>query len=87
MIDVIDSLEDEVVAAALGCSAAHLNELAGKGEVPAFKIGRSWRYSAAAINEFLKLRALANVMLEVPGAQAHGGRPDLTNVVRVVASN
>ncbi|MCW7541468.1 helix-turn-helix domain-containing protein [Aquabacterium sp. A7-Y] len=57
----IDALTAEQVAPALGCEIDTLNELAARRRVPAVKFGRSWRFPAAAMNQYLVELALRHV--------------------------
>ena len=66
----IDALPVETVARRLGCEPETLNELAARGQVPAVKFGRSWRFPAAALNQHLFDQAMANLRKEHTPAPA-----------------
>ena len=93
----IDALPVETVARRLGCEPETLNELAARGQVPAVKFGRSWRFPAAALNQHLFDEAMKNLRRETAPARAANEpsitmpsterkikrtRPDLTRTVK-----
>lgn len=58
---IIDALTPEQIAQALGCTVDHINELAAANALPAVRYGRSWRFPAAAVNQYLARQALEHV--------------------------
>jgi len=55
-----DILTEEQVAELLDCAPATVQEKARNGELPALKIGRSWRFPKAALLDALDALARAN---------------------------
>ncbi len=53
-------LTEEQVAELLDCAPATVQEKARNGELPALKIGRSWRFPKAALLDALDALARAN---------------------------
>ena len=53
-------LSEEEVATILVCEPSTIQEKARLGELPAVKIGRSWRFPLAALLESLNAKAKAN---------------------------
>jgi excisionase family DNA binding protein len=88
----VDVLSAEELASRLGCEPEHINALAAAHALPAVKIGRSWRFPAAAINAFLNQQAMAHLRPTAlttnrsPQFNARSGkkaRPDLSRSVKV----
>lgn len=73
---MIDALTPEQLAEALGCTVERINELAAAKELPAVRYGRSWRFPAAAVNEYLARQALDHVRQSpATPAQSIGRQP------------
>ena len=76
---LLDLLDSEEVANALGCTADHINDLASRHQLPAVKFGRSWRFPISAMKEHLA--CLARKHLEggkgssAPASNAPGHNP------------
>lgn len=88
----IDVLSAEDLALRLGCEPEHINALAAAHALPAVKIGRSWRFPAAALNAFLNQQAMAHLtqpaQVTAPAAtprerSRRRGPVDLTHAVKV----
>lgn len=88
----VDVLSAEELAQLLGCETQHINALAAAHALPAVKIGRSWRFPAAALNAYLNQQALAHVQKppsseNVPSltraVPRKRTRPDLSRAVKV----
>lgn len=58
MKDVLDELE---AADLLDCEPSTVQEAARRGELPAVKFGRSWRFPRVALLQALDLQAMANM--------------------------
>jgi excisionase family DNA binding protein len=61
-------LDDIAVADLLDCDEKTIQEKARRGELPAVKFGRSWRFPRAALLQVLNDLALGNKPLNVPSA-------------------
>ena len=56
-----DVLTAEEAAAYLRIARATLYRLAAKGQIPAVKVGRVWRFSRSLLDEWLEARMQANL--------------------------
>ena len=56
-----DILTAEEAAAYLRVARATLYRLAAKGQIPAVKVGRVWRFSRSLLDEWLEARMQANL--------------------------
>jgi excisionase family DNA binding protein len=55
-------LDDERAAQFLGgIHPKTLQRMARKGDVPAYRIGRFWRYRASELNDWLRLESLSRI--------------------------
>ncbi|WP_414706647.1 helix-turn-helix domain-containing protein [Ralstonia sp. UBA689] len=89
----LDILTAAQVADALGCDPDRVSALASSGHLPAVKYGRSWRFPAAALKQYLEQKALDNLgrsrtapMPEVRPPKSRRKPPlDFTQLVRVEA--
>jgi len=55
-------LDDEQAAALLGgLHRTTLQRMARRGEIPAYRVGRFWRYRATELNEWLALQSSRRV--------------------------
>ena len=70
-----DVLTAEEAAAYLRIARATLYRLAAKGEIPAVKVGRVWRFSRPLLDEWLEARMRAN--LEGGSQEGRGQGPAL----------
>lgn len=84
----IEVLTAEEVARLLGCDPEYVNVLAVTHELPAIKIGRFWRFPAAALAAHFDAQANANLIHregELKLARRGGRKPkppaDLTRCV------
>jgi len=50
-------LNDEEAAALLGIHPKTLQRMARKGEIPAYRVRRSWKYRASELDNWLRSRA------------------------------
>lgn len=90
---ILDILTAAQVADALGCDPDRVSALASSGHLPAVKYGRSWRFPAAALKQYLEQRALDNLgrsrtspATEIRPAKSRRKPPlDFTQLVRVGA--
>lgn len=55
-----DVMDENEVAALLACEPSTVEEAARKGELPAVKFGRSWRFPRSALLAVLHEKAMAN---------------------------
>jgi excisionase family DNA binding protein len=56
--DYFETLLDDMEASALLCvHPKTLQKLARRGEVPAYRVGRFWRYRASELDEWLRSKA------------------------------
>ena len=69
LVDEHDVMTAEEAAAYLRIARATLYRLAAKGENPAVKVGRVWRFSRQLLDEWLEARMQANL-----GGRSQEGR-------------
>jgi excisionase family DNA binding protein len=74
-----DVLTAEEAAAYLRIARATLYRLAAKGEIPAVKVGRVWRFSRQLLDEWIEARMRAN--LESRSQEGRGREPALSEPV------
>lgn len=70
-----DVLDESEVAELLDCEPSTVQESARRGELPAVKFGRSWRFPRTALLEALHTKALANKPKAAAPAKAVALRP------------
>jgi len=56
-----DVLNEAEAAELLDCEPSTVQEAARRGELPAVKFGRSWRFPRGALLQALDLKAMANM--------------------------
>ena len=61
MVDEHDVVTAKEAAAYLRIARATLYRLAAKGQIPAVKVGRVWRFSRQLLDEWLEARMRANL--------------------------
>ena len=66
-----DYLDVAGAAAELGVGADCIYDLCRSGDIPARKVGKSWRLSKSAISEWLALRILAPTCLPESTNESH----------------
>ena len=93
MADPVDTdvLDDVAAAALCDCEPSTMQDLARTGQLPAVKLGRSWRFPRSALLQALHDKAMANMakLPEKPSAVLVGQarrasrRKTLPNVVPI----
>ena len=79
MVGEHDVMTAEEAAAYLRIARATLYRLTAKGEIPAAKVGRVWRFSRPLLDEWLEARMQAN--LEGRSQEGRGQGPALSEPV------
>jgi len=74
-----DVMTAKEAAAYLRIARATLYRLAAKGEIPAVKVGRVWRFSRQLLDEWLEARMRANI--EGRSQEGRGQGPALSEPV------
>lgn len=67
MNDILTEIE---VAVLLDCEPGTVQQKARSGEIPALKMGRSWRFPRAALIDALNDQARSNMQREAPQPKA-----------------
>lgn len=57
-------LSDEQVGQMLGLHPKTVQRLARRGEIPAVRIGRYWRYRATALNDWIEVNSTRQPLTE-----------------------
>jgi len=68
---LVERLIDDEEAAQLlgGIHPKTLQRMARKGEVPAYRVGRFWRYRATELNDWLRLKSTGRIARVVSGKE------------------